>query len=388
MERLGYNTNDFEGQLLASLSLGGDDAEMMEVDTSLEMYRNDHDGDLVMDEDYPVAANYQIHQDIDFKALSENSGFMKTLTNAFSTPSQLGVKLATPAEPRSDPVVCIKTSETDSEVFLADNSEAEDSKTTVNQKSRASLESKAMEFTDAATPSLKLRRKPRVQDYDTDSEDDTKRPFDGPVQLQMHHHHYYNAQPSLPSPWESSSPHERVPYILSLYFQLLLNTAAALYGCYILVTVFNSINEDIQGKYQLALQGVRVESELCRRLYHENRCAPETILPGLKKLCEDWEKCMLRDPDHVAVRSSLAAEVLGLMVHSLLEPMGWKTLLLVAVFFAAVVVFNFSLGFMRAKWYYGKEELLISGSPLKSNPVHPTGQSSGQERLAHYIEYH
>ncbi|CCE82643.1 Piso0_002377 [Millerozyma farinosa CBS 7064] len=218
-----------------------------------------------------------------------------------------------------------------------------------------------------------------------------------PQTFQVHHHHYYNSAPpvresyntlpgespeeskehigadrlaltrqaarfvdehgdvSLPLPWTSSStPSDKIPYMISSYLQLAANITAFCYVAFLVLSGVQTVRQDIKHKLSQQVANTLIEMESCKRSYIENNCSPDTIVPILEKPCAYWLKCMSQDPYSGGGRkSSISAETLGMIVNSLIEPLSLKFFL--ALFSIVLVIFacNFSFGFLRAKAYYG-----------------------------------
>lgn len=51
--------------------------------------------------------------------------------------------------------------------------------------------------------------------------------------------------------------------------------------------------------------------------------------------------------------AKISAETIGVLVNSLIEPLGWKFFMFVLMFVVTVFACNFSFGYIRAKSYYG-----------------------------------
>lgn len=158
----------------------------------------------------------------------------------------------------------------------------------------------------------------------------------------------------MPHPWDRrSSPQVRTVYVLSLYLQLVVNMAAILLGAYIVYSIITTIKHDIGEKLQQEASHRLVEMAACRRAYHENQCDPETIVPAMEQACAHWQKCMNQDPFSGGNMSLVSAHTLGMIVNSLIEPLGFKVLVVVLSFTVVVFGCNFGFGYLRAKAYWG-----------------------------------
>lgn len=197
-----------------------------------------------------------------------------------------------------------------------------------------------------------------------------------PVQLQLHqhYHHYYSPQHPqqgqyattteggadenaivLPAPWSrTAEPKAPTPYLISSYLQLLFNATTSGIAIYILISAIRTVRNDINIKMEEYATQIALEVRSCTRSYMENRCDPETRVAALEELCIGWERCMSRDPRVQAGKASVSAETLGLIVNSLIEPIGAKAMVVFALGFVAwAFTSNFIFGFVRAKSYYG-----------------------------------
>lgn len=160
--------------------------------------------------------------------------------------------------------------------------------------------------------------------------------------------------PYLPSPWDPRAvPAERLPYVFLSYLQLLTNTLLSAYALHILVAMVQAIRNDVSLKMALEANSLLVEIALCRRAYEENNCDPSERVPALEAMCDNWGKCMSQDPDSIGNRSLIGAHTLGVILNSLVEPLGLKVLGVFAFFIFVIFACNFAFGYFRARAYYG-----------------------------------
>lgn len=229
-----------------------------------------------------------------------------------------------------------------------------------------------------------------------------------PTSVQVHHHHYYyspNKDHSigtpaindslsqynntyylspvnqlhsrfiedvrLPPPWkQESSPKEKYSYIISTYLQLIINTTLSVYGLYLVYNVIKTVRADINFKLVQQSKDILVEISTCQKNYEDNNCSPDLIVPALEKPCEYWSKCMNQDPKEFGNKSSISAETLGIIVNSLIEPLGFKFFLMFFTSILLIFMFNFTFGFIRAKSYYG--QFTYNDPNAQAKPVVPT----------------
>lgn len=206
-----------------------------------------------------------------------------------------------------------------------------------------------------------------------------------PTSIQVHHHHYYYSPGKsehlmsrevsgiskdetsylslnntsdaveLPAPWKHESiPKEKYPYIISTYIQMVINFGVSIYGIYLVYNAINTIGKDIEVKLFQQSADLLAEIEDCAKKYYDNNCSPDLIVPALEKPCNYWYKCMNQNPNpNNGNKSSITAETLGLILNSLIEPLGLKFFILFFSFLTLIFLFNFTLGFIRARTYYG-----------------------------------
>lgn len=173
------------------------------------------------------------------------------------------------------------------------------------------------------------------------------------VNHQQEDFHSSNLVPyALPAPWkEGIHPHERYPYIVSSYFQLVFNAILSGYGLYVVFVVGKTMKSDIELLLAQQSQLVLAEIESCRRHYYENQCAPETAVPLLRQQCEYWYKCMQQNVNGQVVATS--AQTLGLIFNLLVEPLSLKFISVLVLCIAVAFATNVLFGYVRAKMYWG-----------------------------------
>ncbi|KAH7590645.1 uncharacterized protein GVI51_D03905 [Nakaseomyces glabratus] len=161
---------------------------------------------------------------------------------------------------------------------------------------------------------------------------------------------------SLPDPWSpQSQPASRHWYAITSYLQYFLNVVTLGILCAIFITLVHAFKADVQAIWHQHKVTFEQESLDCKRNFYENKCDRDTPLPALIDQCHTWSKCMSRDNDKLfTARISLVARILGSILNSFIEPLGWKALL---VLFIGCTIWcfstNFLLGFARARSYYG-----------------------------------
>ena len=126
--------------------------------------------------------------------------------------------------------------------------------------------------------------------------------------------------------------HPHIPRILSYYAQFTFNLVIALITLYVIITFLLAIKNDFDNANTDASAEILAEMSSCAKNYVENRCSGEDgkRLPALEVVCDNWERCMNRDPTK-SRRVKVSAQTLAEIFNSFIEPIGFKTM--VCVFF-------------------------------------------------------
>ncbi|EKG20615.1 Nucleus export protein Brr6 [Macrophomina phaseolina MS6] len=126
--------------------------------------------------------------------------------------------------------------------------------------------------------------------------------------------------------------HPNLPHTLSFYAQLILNFFFV--GCiiWIVYSFWSAIQSDVNIEADRAIAEALAEMAVCAREYQANRCAPETRVPAMATLCDNWDACMNRDPKKVG-RARVSAHTFATIFNSFIEPISWK-----AMFFCLMIV--------------------------------------------------
>lgn len=119
--------------------------------------------------------------------------------------------------------------------------------------------------------------------------------------------------------------HPNLPHTLSFYAQLILNFFFV--GCiiWIVYSFWSAIRSDVNIEADRAIADALAEMAVCARDYRENRCEPETRVPAMATLCDNWHACMNRDPKKVG-RARVSAHTFATIFNSFIEPISWKAM--------------------------------------------------------------
>ena len=129
----------------------------------------------------------------------------------------------------------------------------------------------------------------------------------------------------IPSVLTFIDAHPSLPNTLSYYVQFLLNLFLALCVMYVLYGIFSTISNDITERAMMESSDILAEMAVCAREFKENRCERDTRVPAMETVCNNWEKCMQRDPYKVG-RSRLSAGMFAEIVNSFIEPISLKAM--------------------------------------------------------------
>lgn len=129
----------------------------------------------------------------------------------------------------------------------------------------------------------------------------------------------------IPSVLTFIDAHPSLPSTLSYYVQFLLNLFFAFCLMYVLYGVFSTIRHDIDEKAMMESSEILAEMAVCARDFKENKCERDSRVPAMETVCNNWEKCMQRDPYKVG-RSRLSAGMFAEIFNSFIEPISIKAI--------------------------------------------------------------
>jgi hypothetical protein len=116
-----------------------------------------------------------------------------------------------------------------------------------------------------------------------------------------------------------------LPNILSYYAQLTLNTFLVFLIIFGVWTFWTTIRSDVDKASEDATASVIAEMNKCAKDYTDNRCGMDARLPALEAVCENWERCMNRDPNSVG-RARISARTFAEIFNSFIEPISYKAM--------------------------------------------------------------
>ncbi|ODV59454.1 Brr6/Brl1 family protein ASCRUDRAFT_21749, partial [Ascoidea rubescens DSM 1968] len=138
------------------------------------------------------------------------------------------------------------------------------------------------------------------------------------------------------------------PYVISSYIQLIVNIMTSTLIIYLIISLYRTIKNDISLRLQQMTEDLMLEALICKKQYVENHCEPENVVPALEKRCLEWSKCFNKDFNAAFYNSSIGAETLGQVINSLIEPIGFKALLVGGIGLVVwVFISNVLFGYIR-----------------------------------------
>ncbi|EEH21456.1 hypothetical protein PABG_03672 [Paracoccidioides brasiliensis Pb03] len=145
--------------------------------------------------------------------------------------------------------------------------------------------------------------------------------------------------------------HPHIPRILSYYAQFLFNLVLAFLTLYIIVTFLLAIQADVDRESEKVSADILADMAACAKNYMENRCGGDDgrRLPALETVCDNWERCMNRDPAKVG-RAKVSAQTLAEIFNGFIEPITFKTMFFfIAAITSCFAVSNLTFSFFRNK---------------------------------------
>ncbi|KAJ5852642.1 uncharacterized protein N7529_012027 [Penicillium soppii] len=141
--------------------------------------------------------------------------------------------------------------------------------------------------------------------------------------------------------------HPNVPAILSWWAQLVVNLALFSLAVYIVFGFVSAIRGEFEQAAQEMSDTILADMAVCTKSYLDNDCGRPTRAPALETICENWERCMNRDPAKVG-RAKVSAHTMAIIINSFIDPISWKAILcFLATISTVTVVSNWSFRSFR-----------------------------------------
>ncbi|CCH44339.1 Nucleus export protein BRL1 [Wickerhamomyces ciferrii] len=138
-----------------------------------------------------------------------------------------------------------------------------------------------------------------------------------------------------------------LPYILSLYLQLIFNVLIVSILLYFIYSFISTVKADVENKVDSYASDIIQEIALCSREYLRNNCQPGQRVVALEAACSQWEKCMNQDPTTVG-RAKIGAETFAEIINGFIKPISWKSMIfLFLITVGSLVLTNAAFGTYR-----------------------------------------
>ncbi|KAJ9491590.1 hypothetical protein VN97_g1651 [Penicillium thymicola] len=141
--------------------------------------------------------------------------------------------------------------------------------------------------------------------------------------------------------------HPNVPAILSWWAQLVVNLSLFSLAVYVVFGFVSAIRGEFEQAAQEMSDTILADMAVCTKSYIDNDCARSSRAPALETICENWERCMNRDPAKVG-RAKVSAHTMAIIINSFIDPISWKAILFfLATISTVTVVSNWSFRSFR-----------------------------------------
>ncbi|MCJ1405485.1 hypothetical protein MMC11_008713, partial [Xylographa trunciseda] len=117
----------------------------------------------------------------------------------------------------------------------------------------------------------------------------------------------------------------RLPLQLLYIAQLLFNVFIISLVAWIIYKFYLTIANDVNVKVEEEAKMIMAEMASCSTHFLKNRCNMENRVPAMEPLCENWARCMTRDPYSIG-RAKIGAHAFAEIYSSLIDPISNKAL--------------------------------------------------------------
>lgn len=119
--------------------------------------------------------------------------------------------------------------------------------------------------------------------------------------------------------------HPHVPSILSWWAQLVVNLSLFSLAVYVVFGFVAAIRSEFDHAAEERSDLILAEMAACAKNYVDNKCAGDRRLPALETVCENWERCMNRDPAKIG-RAKVSAHTMAEIINNFIDPISWKAI--------------------------------------------------------------
>ncbi|KAJ5624830.1 hypothetical protein N7510_001139 [Penicillium lagena] len=196
-----------------------------------------------------------------------------------------------------------------------------------------------------------LDRKIRTDsDYESDRPSSSERKREKPVKQAQSQGAGQSRMSSFSDFFALLEAHPNVPSILSWWAQLVVNLSLFSLAVYVVFGFVSAIRSEFEQAAEEVSDTILAEMATCARSYVDNKCGGGDRLPALETVCENWERCMNRDPAKVG-RAKVSAHTMAIIINSFIDPISWKAILFfLATISTVTVVSNWSFRSFRSRF--------------------------------------
>ena len=128
--------------------------------------------------------------------------------------------------------------------------------------------------------------------------------------------------------------HPSLPQTLSYYAQFVFNIFLLCCCGYLIYCFWSAVKGDVDKRADEAMADAMAKIKVCADDYRNNYCDRTPRPPYAENLCNEWDRCMNRDPRKVG-RAKVSAHTFAEIFNSFIEPISYKAML-----FTAIMVFG------------------------------------------------
>ncbi|CAO3625154.1 unnamed protein product [Cunninghamella echinulata] len=119
------------------------------------------------------------------------------------------------------------------------------------------------------------------------------------------------------------------------YSIVIITSVVVIYNC------INTIRIEIDHHVKQSMEDMEISIRKCYQKYQENQCYQESLSPILKTYCDEWLKCVNRNPKLIK-KVNIAARIFGEMINHFCQTLSTKTMIASCILVFAAILFSFS----------------------------------------------
>ncbi|KAG8998299.1 hypothetical protein FRB90_012320 [Tulasnella sp. 427] len=181
----------------------------------------------------------------------------------------------------------------------------------------------------------------------------------------------YNVNFPTPHPPPNTFPEE-----LKTYTKLFFVALAGVMGLLLFWVFLITLSRDVAAKVAEYSSELLHEINTCSELYLINKCHPETRVPAMATVCQQWERCMNKDPKNVS-RLRVYAETIGETFNGFVDELSFRSVIISLAFLAVLALVFWWMAWMLSSIPRSHPAPVVH--PSHAYPLHmlPPTTSSG-----------